>query len=477
MLLSFSADSQESLTLYNMNTIPQSMQENPGTMPLFKGHLSLPVLSSNYFSFSNSGFAYADLVKKRADDSLVFTVDNMLSKLSASNYFNVSVRTDILSFGFRSRKNYFSFSIIGKNDNYINYPKDFMTLLLKGNATFIGSTANFNVMHESTAYIEYALGFVHQTNNARLSYGGKVKFLSGIANMQTNRAEFSLFTDDKTYAINATSNISINAASLDTGDISKIFKPEQNLLGSNQGLGFDVGFKYRVTKRLSVSASALDIASTIQWNERVVNYNTKPGGNTFNFNGFDIKTIFNNNGSLQKSIDSLSDSAHHLLDLIKTRKAYTTAIPVKLYGSIVYQLTRNINAGVVVYAKQTERDWQMSTAFSVNTRLGKTVSTSLSYSFNSYSTNNVGVGIALNPGKLQLYAVSDNILPLFDATHAKNSNIRFGMNFTFGRIRNPSLIAGSNEKEAFLDRFNDIQSRKYKLYRAKERKRRQAEKD
>uniref|UniRef100_UPI00273908D6 DUF5723 family protein n=1 Tax=Staphylococcus epidermidis TaxID=1282 RepID=UPI00273908D6 len=138
-------------------------------MPLFKGHLSLPVLSSNYFSFSNSGFAYADLVKKRADDSLVFTVDNMLSKLSASNYFNVSVRTDILSFGFRSRKNYFSFSIIGKNDNYINYPKDFMTLLLKGNAAFIGSTANFNVMHESTAYIEYALGFVHQTNNARLS--------------------------------------------------------------------------------------------------------------------------------------------------------------------------------------------------------------------------------------------------------------------------------------------------------------------
>jgi len=476
-MLSLSAYSQESLTLYNMNTIPQAMQENPGTMPMYKGHLSLPVISSNYFSFSNSGFAYADLIKKRADDSLVFTVDNMLSKLSASNYFNMSVRTDVFSFGFRSRKNYFSFSIVGKNDNYMNYPKDFMTLLWKGNAAFIGSTANFNVKQESTAYIEYALGFIHQTNNGKLSYGGKIKFLSGIANVQTNRAEFSLFTDDKSYAINATSNISINAASLDTGDISKIFKPEQNLLGSNQGLGFDVGFKYNLTKRLSIAASALDIASTIQWNERVVNYNTKPGGNVFNFNGFDIKTIFNNNGSLQKSIDSLSDSAHHLLDLTKTRKAYTTTIPARLYGSVVYQLARNINAGVVIYAKQTENEWLMSTAFSVNTRLGKTLSTSFSYSFNNYSTDNVGVGIALNPGKLQLYAVSDNILPLFDATHAKNTNIRLGVNFVFGRMRNPSLVTGRNEKETFLDRFNAIQDRKYQLYRIKERKRRQAEKD
>lgn len=477
ILTSISANCQESLTLYNMPAVPQAMQENPGIMPMQKGHLSLPLMSSNYFGFSNSGFTYADLIKRRSDDSLVFTVDNMLSKLSTNNYFTTSIRTNILSFGFRVKKNYFSFNIIAKNDNYINYPKDFATLLLKGNSAFLGTTANFNLKQESTAYIEYSAGFVHETKNKKLTYGGRIKMFSGVANVQTKQAQFSLFTNDKNYAINANSNISINAASLDTGNISNIFKPAQNLMGANQGFGFDVGFQYKITKRLSISASALDVGSTIQWNERVVNYNTKPGGNTFNFNGFDIKTIFNNNGSLQKSIDSLSDSAHHLLDLNKTRNTYTTVIPAKLYGSLVYQFARNINVGVVVFAKQTDNNWQTSTAISINTRLGKILSSSVSYGINSYSKNNIGFGLAINPGNMQFYAVSDNITPLFDATHAKNTNVIFGLNFIFGKMRNPSFINGRNEKENLLDKFNALQRTKYKQYRKIERKKHQAEKD
>ncbi|MBS1626550.1 MAG: hypothetical protein JSR09_01785 [Bacteroidetes bacterium] len=460
-----------------MHTIPQAMQENPGIMPMQKGHLSLPLISSNYFGFSNSGFAYADLIKRRNDDSLIFTVDNMLSKLSSNNYFTTSIRINILSFGFRVKKNYFSFNIIGKNDNYINYPKDFMTLLLKGNDAFLGTTSNFNLKQESTAYIEYSVGFTHETRNKKLSYGGRVKMFSGIANIQTNRAEFSLFTNDKSYAITANSNISVNAASLDTGNISNIFKPNQNIMGANQGFGFDVGFQYKITKRISISASALDVGSTIQWNERVVNYNTKPGGNIFNFNGFDIKTIFNNNGSLQKSIDSLSDSAHHLLDLNKTRNTYTSIISTKLYGGITYQFSRNINVGILVFSKQIDNNWQTSTAFSINTRIGKVLSSSISYNINNYSNNNVGLGLAVNPGNMQFYVVSDNITPLFDATHVKNTNIRFGMNFIFGKIRNPSFVEGRNEKEVFLDKFNAIQHSKYKQFKKTERRKRQIEKD
>ena len=100
---------QQDLIMYNMDVVPQRMYDNPAFKPSYSTvNIGLPLISSQYFSFSNR-FKYSDLIKHRADDSLYADVDNMLNKLGKNNYLSVAYRTDLLSFGFQvKKKNYFS---------------------------------------------------------------------------------------------------------------------------------------------------------------------------------------------------------------------------------------------------------------------------------------------------------------------------------------------------------------------------------
>ena len=52
---------------------------------------------------------------------------------------------------------------------------------------------------------------------------------------------------------------------------------------------------------------------------------------------------------------------------------------------------------------------------------------------NSY--NNLGLGVALKEGAMQLYFVSDNVLALADPSKTSFVNGRVGINFLFGGKR------------------------------------------
>src|SRR5688572_8136642 len=81
-ILSFETGfSQQDLTLYNMEMIPQRMYQNPALKPFANVNIGLPLISSEYFNVANTGFKYSQLIRKRADDSLYVDMDNMISKL------------------------------------------------------------------------------------------------------------------------------------------------------------------------------------------------------------------------------------------------------------------------------------------------------------------------------------------------------------------------------------------------------------
>ena len=114
LLTNYTASAQQNFTLYNMEAVPQRMYANPAFMPSnSKVYVGLPILSSEYLNFSNSGFKYSDLIKHRGD-SLYVDYENMLSKLSKNNYISAAFQHDILSFGFKIKKNYFSFNATEK---------------------------------------------------------------------------------------------------------------------------------------------------------------------------------------------------------------------------------------------------------------------------------------------------------------------------------------------------------------------------
>src|SRR6185295_5598785 len=110
-VIHLAASAQVDLTLYNMASVPQASYSNPASIPLTKYYIGMPGISSNYFSVTNSGFAVSDLIRKRSDDSLVMDFNNAISKMADLNFISHTIALDILSFGFRVKKNYISVNI------------------------------------------------------------------------------------------------------------------------------------------------------------------------------------------------------------------------------------------------------------------------------------------------------------------------------------------------------------------------------
>ena len=72
-------------------------------------------------------------------------------------------------------------------------------------------------------------------------------------------------------------------------------------------------------------------------------------------------------------------------------------------------------------------------ALSYNQKVGKWLNASASYSAYNRSYNNIGLGLSLNGGPIQLYVVSDNVLGIFFPHNTKNLHFHAGINLTFGR--------------------------------------------
>jgi hypothetical protein len=420
---------QENYTLYNMPWIPQAQYENPGRMPNYNGHLSLPAISSIYANFNNSGFKYSDLIKRRSDDSLVVSIDNMINQLQPDNNLQMNIHSDALSFGFRIKRNYFSFTASGKLDLQFNYPKDLMVLLQNGNAAFIGKEAQVNMKLNGTAYMEYGFGFTHITKNEKLSYGARVKLLSGIANVQTEKANLSIYTDESDYSIKATSDVLINTSGLDTNTNMNL---GNNIFGNNKGWAFDLGATYQLSKKWSISASILDLGS-IQWNDSTHNYKTKNPGTTFNFKGFDLKEFFKNGNGIDSSFTNLSDSLSNTFDLVKTYNKYRSNLTTKVYLGATYKINNTFTAGILWYGQFGNNQLNQTISTSINATLGKWFSSSLSYSLINMKNSSIGLGLMLRPfSGFQIYIVSDNAMALLNPENARNFNLRMGINFVMG---------------------------------------------
>ena len=61
------AKGQQEFTSYYMDALPQTGYANPAKTFNGKFFIGLPALSSTYLMYSNSSFAWSDVVKKRND--------------------------------------------------------------------------------------------------------------------------------------------------------------------------------------------------------------------------------------------------------------------------------------------------------------------------------------------------------------------------------------------------------------------------
>ena len=429
-----SAIAQKNYTFYALDNTAQSHFLNPAFKPAAKVYVSFPLIPMQSFGVSNSGFNLSHVLQKRSqDDSLQLTPDKVIGKMGKRNFMTVESYNQIFAFGFRVKKNYFSFGITNRlNANFI-YTKDLFQLAVEGNGkSFLGKRASFDGIGVNVnSYVEYALGFNREIND-KLTVGGRLKVLSGIANVNTRKSKFGLHTDETTFDLTVDGSATINTSAVkpfyDTLAPAG-YNPVDNAYNfKNFGLALDLGGTYKVTDKIKVSASLLDLGF-ITW---------KTDNATFVSNdvNYRFEGVYLNN-FLKDSSDAvfkqLQDTLENVFSQEENNKNYRTGLATRFYLGGTYDLTKSINVGATLYNEVIKSSYRAAIIVSSTVKLKNWLSATVNYSQYARSFGSIGVGLSLRGGPMQFFVASDNIIGFFAPSQTKNFHAAFGFNMLLGK--------------------------------------------
>ena len=122
----------------------------------------------------------------------------------------------------------------------------------------------------------------------------------------------------------------------------------------------------------------------------------------------------------------------------------------KLYLGATYQLNRTFYVGGLFRASLVDKMFIPSLTASVNGRLMRNVSASVSYSITRGSYVNLGAGLTAKLGPFQLYLETDNLLAC-NYTNTQSANARFGINLLFGHKDHKKKKKSSRKRTAGSD--------------------------
>ena len=459
LFLSLASNAQQDLTLFNFNDVAQSSYSNPANQFNGKFFLGLPRISSSYYSLSNSGFAYSDFIKKDRD-SLRIDFNSMIGELEETNFLSFNTKIDLLSFGFKvGERTQIMFNATENINLRFSYSKDLATFIHKGNLAFQDNRADFNGTGFSANYYrEFGVSISHQFGD-RLRAGARVKYLYGVANLDSKKTDVTLSTDPNTYALTLNADVLINTSAPSNFDLDSLSEQDGFIWGNNNhGFGLDFGMNYELTKRLSINASVIDLGY-IKWESNTTNYTIEEG--QYFYDGIEIEAFSpQDDTSGTTAFDRVADSLEAAFDLKETNESYSTPLVGRIYIGANYKLSENLMVGGLIQSEFYKGLVKPSFTASANYKLTKWIGLAASYSMINKSLNNLGVGININPGPIQIYVVSDYVLSAFrpqhsrrtqvktafKPQHARNSQVRVGIN----------LILGSEKVKEINPSFNGV---------------------
>ncbi len=440
LLMAYSlTKAQQNNTLFLMHDLPQANIVNPAVQIKCKLHIGIPILGSTHINAYSTGFAFNDVFEKYNGDSLRFNPDKTLHQFNKYEIIGSEVHLSLLSFGYKYRNNYFTFSVNEKVNSYSILSKNALLLANEGNSQFVGRNTNLggtriNAVH----YREYALGWAKNVNE-KFNFGIRAKLLFGKANIYSKPTNIYLYTDPTTYALNLIGSGSIytsfpmNITTTEEGTVDDIediklkdIDIKNYLLNTkNKGIGVDIGFIYKLDQMTTFSASILDIGY-IKWNSDV---------NQFHSSGkIDITGETYNDGL--DNFPALKDTLYTTFEPTLIEQAYSSPLTPSLYFGIERKMANNFELGTVFHNEFFKKKWHSSLSLSANKNFAKILSTGISYTIQNKQFNNIGMGMGIKLGPIYLHALSDNIPAFFNLSSARNINLRFGI----------SLLTGCSQK-------------------------------
>ncbi|MBQ8502209.1 MAG: hypothetical protein IJ494_07970 [Bacteroides sp.] len=415
---------------YFMEGSSTRMQLNPALQPR-RGYINLPVIGSLNAEVSTNSLGSQDVIDMFDEDGEYYKSTEFINKLKDNNQLNVSLNTDVISFGFHKGKGFWSFNVGARVDVDAEIPKT-MFEFMRAADTFgedfePGYNEKYTVANENlrlNAYTEVGLGYSRIIND-RLTIGAKAKLLLGWANLdlKVNKLHIDAYVPNDVIADYAEAKADIETdvemklsgkgISLSEDEDGVIDDVEFDKFGiGGYGGAIDLGFSYAVTKHFNISASVLDLGF-IKWGKE--------------------NTITAKNDQ-EVHVDYLSDVEVLDFDLYELQqgeesKARTTKLsPMLVVGGEYNLLNNKIGFGLLSTTRfgqlKTYSELTASATFRPNTLINATVSYSMLQGSDTF-------GVALKLGPLMLGTDY-----MYLGNNTKHVNAFVGLSIPLGKKKN-----------------------------------------
>ncbi len=449
LLLAGPALAQFNLGLHQFTGVPQSTFTNPAIMPQAKFFIGLPVVNSFYVNYYNPSFVMDDIIREVGDSSMLDFSKLYEDRAGKTFSFNVEQQSDLFHLGFRmGRKNFLSFGAYQVLQTSYRLPVDLLRLVQNGSLDpyFRENPVSLNDIDINVkAYVAYHIGYAREINS-KLSVGGRFKYLSGIAGGQVEYAQGGI--NWQTDSLVVTNNFRYNASNLNTlGGGGNLDIGGLAFSTGNNGMAFDFGLAYKVTKRLMITASVTDMGS-IRWANDLTSIVSD--SSSYTYSGGTINVGENDNGDpFSGVIDSLSNAFK--FDRVEPGKEFTTQLNSRYLVSASYEFLKGNQVGVMFSGNRYNEEFYPAFTAFYQSKIWNLLFLRANYTVSPGSFDNLGGALAVKLGPVQLYTVADNLLALGNQGNVSTFNVRLGLNILFGMRGYKDKSPASEDVESFDD--------------------------
>ncbi len=443
---------QNKQLLYSFTDIPQSLMTNPGADVKYKWYAGVPFLSGISMNVGSSGFSAYDLF---ANDGVDFNTKlrSVLSKTTHNDVLSLNQQLELFSGGFRigteDNRSYLSFGLYQEFDFLSYVPQDIATLAIDGNKNYMGKRFNLADLSAKADLLSVFHIGIHKKIQDNLIVGARAKIYSSIFNASSVDNAGYIYTNTSTdsyYEQIVYSNLQLNTSGFaqynDANNTSNAGADIKKgiLLGGNLGLGLDLGLTYYPQSNVQFTASVVDLGY-ISHTKEVESYSYK---GFYNYKG--LVPHFNNENAAQANYQDFKNAI--VLDTLHTK--YTTWRPTKFNASAQYSFEEErvvdgscncegtdpsifykSTVGAQLFAMTTPKSPLYALTAFYKRNFSRSFQMKATYTADSFSFTNVGLGMSTKIGPVNFYVLADNLLSYADVSKANSLSFQLGLNVIF----------------------------------------------
>ena len=458
LLVCLGVHAQNKQLLYDFSDIPQALLVNPGVQTDFKWYAGIPGVSGISAQAGSSGVSAYDLFAADGVDFNTKVRTLLLAGMTASDEFSGTQQAELITIGFRGSKPnvFYSFGIYAELDVIGYWLKDYAILAIEGSADRLNQRFDLGDLKTRGELLNVFHFGVNKKVSNTLTLGGRAKIYSSILDFNSTRNKGFFVTRPGennllSSTINAdmkwrTSGINAVKTAADEENIpATIIK--KGLFGGNLGLGLDLGFTHQLNTQTVVTGSLLDLGFIYHTND-VENYTLKGDVTTEGVEVILPRDALDPNRDFWQD---LVDNIEEIVPFENNFKNYITFRPTKLYASLRYnwgeqalkgadcdcgpnvsrdnRVPKFVNGvGGQLYMINRPRGPQTALSAFYQRRFGNVLAIKATYTVDKFSYTNIGFGLNLQAGPINLYLMADNLLAYSNIADSRYASFQLGLN-------------------------------------------------